>query len=81
MGREDPGVCEKIEAVIYTIKNGLKVCEEGAVIIEGVEHYVKGGFVTCNSTLSSKAWNTTLKEKERLKCALMKPRGNQLKLF
>lgn len=52
----------------HIIKNGLPVCEEGPVIIEGVEHYVKGGFVACSSSLNHKAWNTTKKEQTCGKC-------------
>ena len=48
--------------MLHIIKNGLPVCEEGPVIIEGVEHYVKGGFVSCSSSLSHKAWSITKKE-------------------
>lgn len=63
----------------HIIKNGLPICEEGPVIIEGVEHYVKGGFVSCSSSLNHKAWNITKKEKQCAQCAALNQTG-QLKL-
>lgn len=54
--------------MLYKENNGLPVCEEGPVIIEGVEHYVKGGFVSCDAGMNSRAWNTTKKESRCGKC-------------
>ncbi len=64
----------------YKIKEGMKVAEQGTVIIEGVEHYVTNGYVACNNSLNGSAWNVTEKEKECRKCAELKPKG-QLKIF
>jgi len=66
--------------MLHIIKNGLPVCEEGPVIIDGMEHYVKGGYVSCNSGLNNNAWNITKKEKECTECAALNQTG-QLKLF
>lgn len=43
----------------FKIKNGLNVCDEGTIIINGVKHYVKNGFVACDSSLNRMAWNVT----------------------
>lgn len=66
--------------MIYQTKDEMRVAQEGFVIIEGVEHFVKGGFVACNRLLNHKAWNTTPKHKKCNHCAQMN-QGGQLKLF
>lgn len=66
--------------MIYNTKDGMRVAQEGFVIIEGVEHFVKGGFVACNRFLNHKPWNTTRKERKCNQCAEIN-RGGQLKLF
>ena len=44
------------------------VCQEGPTVIEGVEHYVIGGYVRCNRSLNHKAWGITVKESECREC-------------
>lgn len=48
--------------MIYEIKNGYSVAKEGTVIINTVQHYVKNGYVACDSGLNSRSWNTTEKQ-------------------
>ena len=68
--------------MIYTLKNGYNVATEGTVIIEGEGHFVTGGFVACERTLNHRAWNIPKKEKECLRCKLMRPeRNRQLELW
>lgn len=45
--------------MIYITKNGFRVAEQGNVIIEGVKHFVRNGFVACNNRLNHRSWNTT----------------------
>lgn len=45
--------------MIYEIRNGLNVCKQGWIIIDHVRHFIKGGYVVCNASLNSKAWNIT----------------------
>jgi len=66
--------------MIYEEKNGLKCCKEGWVLIEGIRHYIKDGFVICNPNLNSRAWNVTESEGTCLDC-LSKIELKQLKLF
>jgi hypothetical protein len=66
--------------MIYEIKNGLRVCEEGSVVIDNVKHYIKKGFVICNPSLNGRSWNTT-KEKEVCKECHEKTINKQLKIF
>jgi len=50
--------------MIYDTRSGFRVCKEGNVIINGVEHFVKNGFVKCDNSLNRMAWNTTEKQSE-----------------
>jgi hypothetical protein len=66
----------------YKVVNGRNVIESGFVVVEGVEHYVKGGFVACDSRLNRRAWNTTAKVTTCNYCKRFKiERPVQLKLF
>jgi hypothetical protein len=44
---------------VFRNEKGFDVIEEGPVIIEGVDHYVVNGFVSCNPSLNHKAWGVT----------------------
>ena len=66
--------------MIYVTENGYDVCLEGSVIIESVEHYVKNKYVSCNTSLNSKAWGITKKISTCNECAKYLQKG-QLKLF
>ena len=39
-----------------------RVCVEGSVIIDSVQHYVMNKFVSCDSSLNQRSWNTTIKK-------------------
>ncbi len=43
----------------YIIKKGLKIIDEGSVIIAGIKHYVISGFISCDEALNHRAWNIT----------------------
>lgn len=45
--------------MIYEIRNGLNVCKQGWIIVDHVSHYIKEGYVVCNASLNSRAWNIT----------------------
>lgn len=66
----------------YKVVDGRNVIESGFVVVEGVEHYVKGGFVACDPGLNRRAWNTTEKAATCDYCKRFKiERPVQLKLF
>ncbi len=52
----------------YRVENGMNICHEGPVIIEGVQHYVVNGYVKCSPQLNQKAWGVTKKESTCGKC-------------
>lgn len=54
--------------ISYKVKSGLRVIDSGPVIINGVKHRVKNGFVVCHSGLNSMAWNTTKQSSVCDKC-------------
>jgi hypothetical protein len=69
-------------AMQYKIKNGQQVAEEGSVVIDGVYHYVKAGYVYCNPSLNERSWNTTEPESICQECkAFINPELKQLTLF
>lgn len=66
----------------YIIKDGRKVCSRGFVIIQTVRHYVLNGYVCCNESLNSKAWNTTEHLTDCEKCMeKIEAKHKQLTLF
>lgn len=76
------GPARKKTDMEYIIKDGLRVCHRGFVIIEGVEHYVNEGYVFCNPSLNQRAWGITQKEGECEICKqFQKPKTGQLSLF
>ena len=65
----------------YIIKNGLNVCNKGFVIIETIEHYIESGYVVCNKSLNSKAWNITSKKMECAECQKYLNERKQIKVI
>lgn len=43
----------------YKHVNGMNVCNNGEVVIDGIRHLVRNGYVKCDSSLNYRAWNTT----------------------
>lgn len=52
----------------YRVEDGRNICQEGPVIIEGIQHYVKNGYVKCDPGLNSRSWGSTEKENTCSKC-------------
>lgn len=50
--------------------NDKKVCVEGTVIIDSVQHYVKDKFVVCDESLNKRPWNITEKESVCSHCGI-----------
>lgn len=68
--------------MLYKTSNGLKVCSEGWVIIEGVAHFIRAGYVVCDNGLNSRSWNTTEQTSTCEKCkAKFTPKAEQQNLF
>ncbi len=57
----------------YRVEDGLKVCKNGEVIIDGVRHLVQDGFVKCSRVMNCRAWNVT-REKELCPVCYHQPR-------
>lgn len=68
----------------FKVVEGIKVYVSGSVVIDHVIHKVESGFIKCDSSLNSRAWNTT---NEKMKCARCYPMnsyflpGQQLDIF
>ena len=66
----------------YRTEKGLQICEEGTVVIEGVRHYVRAGYVYCDPALNHRAWNVTEAVSTCEVCKLQIEAGTgQLELF
>jgi len=49
----------------FKIKDGMRVSDEGDIVINNTMHHIYNGYVVCDPSLNSKSWNTT---KELNKC-------------
>lgn len=78
------------KVAIFETVDGCNVWLEGHVVIEGVGHYVRNGYVSCNSSLNSRAWGVTEMKSRCAKCfnteepaqaPMPEPEYKQLELF
>lgn len=51
-------ICNSLK-MQYRQVEGRNVCNNGEVIIDGIRHVVRNGYVKCDSSLNSQAWNVT----------------------
>lgn len=66
-------ICNSLK-MQYRQVEGRNVCNNGEVIIDGVRHVVRNGYVKCSPALNSRAWNVT---KQISTCPLCYPwQGN-----
>jgi hypothetical protein len=66
----------------YKMVAGRRICEEGSVVIDGMRHYVKCGYVYCALQLNHMAWNVTEAQEICATCReLIEADTGQLELF